>query len=66
VWGYPWAPLVFIAASAAIVVNRLIAVPVDSIAGLALVAFGVPVYYIWARPHAHAAARPASMSALRS
>jgi APA family basic amino acid/polyamine antiporter len=66
VWGYPWAPLVFIAASAAIVANRLMAMPVDSVGGLALVAAGVPVYYVWARPHAGAEPRPASVSALRS
>jgi APA family basic amino acid/polyamine antiporter len=50
VWGYPWAPGVFVVASAAIVVNRMIAEPVDSAAGLALVAAGIPVYYFWCRP----------------
>ncbi len=49
VWGYPWVPVVFIAASATIVVNRLVSEPMDSLAGLALVGLGVPAYYFWAR-----------------
>jgi APA family basic amino acid/polyamine antiporter len=47
VWGYPWVPAAFVIASITIVVNRLIAEPVDSVAGLALVAFGVPAFYAW-------------------
>ncbi len=66
VWGYPWAVLIFVAASAAIVINRLIAFPVDSGAGLALVAAGIPVYYIWARPHRVPEPRQASVPALRN
>jgi len=50
VWGYPWVPAVFVAASAAIVVNRLVSEPLDSAAGLALVGLGVPAYLLWARP----------------
>jgi APA family basic amino acid/polyamine antiporter len=50
VWGYPWAPIVFVLASIAIVINRLIAFPIDSGAGLALVAAGIPVYYVWCKP----------------
>jgi APA family basic amino acid/polyamine antiporter len=63
VWGYPWAPLVFVIASTAIVVNRLVAFPVDSVAGLALVAAGVPVYSLWARPRSVAEPRALSMPA---
>ena len=44
-WGYPWVPATFVIASMTIVVNRLFAEPVDSAAGLALVALGVPAYY---------------------
>jgi hypothetical protein len=47
VWGFPWVPAVFVVASATIVVNRLIADPIDSLAGLALVGLGVPAYYAW-------------------
>ena len=49
VWGYPWVPAVFVVASSAIVVNRLVSEPIDSVAGLALVGLGVPAYYLWAR-----------------
>ena len=45
-------PIVFVVASAAIVINRLIAFPIDSAAGLVLVAAGIPVYFIWCRPRA--------------
>ena len=47
VWGYPWVPATFVIASMTIVVNRLFAEPIDSAAGLALVALGVPAYYAW-------------------
>jgi len=46
VWGYPWTPVVFVVASAAIVINRLLSEPIDSAAGLALVGLGVPVFYL--------------------
>jgi hypothetical protein len=49
VLGYPWVPVVFVIASVTIVINRLISEPVDSAAGLGLVALGVPAYYLWAR-----------------
>jgi APA family basic amino acid/polyamine antiporter len=61
VWGYPWAPLVFVVASAAIVINRLVAFPLDSAAGLALVASGIPVYWLWLRPRYISRVQPASM-----
>jgi basic amino acid/polyamine antiporter, APA family len=48
-WGYPWVPTIFIAASLAIVINRLRSQPVDSLIGLALVGVGVPVYVAWRR-----------------
>jgi APA family basic amino acid/polyamine antiporter len=49
VWGYPVAPLLFIAACAAIVINQILADPSESALGLLLVAAGLPVYYLWAR-----------------
>jgi APA family basic amino acid/polyamine antiporter len=45
----PIAPLIFVAASAAIVVNQIAADPLESAIGLGIVATGVPAYYIWAR-----------------
>ncbi len=65
VWGYPWAPIVFVLASTAIVINRLVALPIDSVAGLALVAAGIPVYYLWGRPRRISAPAAATMQATR-
>jgi basic amino acid/polyamine antiporter, APA family len=44
--GYPVVPMFFIAASMAIVVNQIVRTPVPALTGLALVALGVPVYYL--------------------
>jgi len=49
IWGYPAVPATFIIASAAIVLNRMISEPMESVLGLALVGAGVPVYWIWCR-----------------
>jgi len=43
--GYPWAPAIFVVASAVMVGNEAWRNPVPTIAGLALIAAGVPVYY---------------------
>jgi APA family basic amino acid/polyamine antiporter len=45
-WGYPWAPGLFIAASAAMVTNELWRNPLTSMAGVALIAAGIPVYWL--------------------
>jgi APA family basic amino acid/polyamine antiporter len=45
VWGYPIVPIVYIAASGALVVNTLIERPRESLAGLAFLALGLPVYF---------------------
>ncbi len=47
-WGYPFAPAVFVLASAVIVVNEIVRNPRPSLAGLAIIALGVPVYW-WMR-----------------
>ena len=47
-WGYPIIPLVFVIGSAAFVVNTLLERPVESLAGLGLLAIGLPVYW-WSR-----------------
>jgi APA family basic amino acid/polyamine antiporter len=46
-WGYPLVPMIFIVVTAAILLNTLFARPVESIAGLAITALGVPVYFYW-------------------
>ena len=52
VWAYPVVPVVFVAASAVIVVMQVMAVPGDSVVGLGMVLAGLPVYWLWARPGA--------------
>jgi APA family basic amino acid/polyamine antiporter len=48
-WGYPWIPLVFVLGSALLVFNTLVERPVESVAGLGLVALGLPAYRYWRR-----------------
>jgi hypothetical protein len=42
-------PIVFILASAVIVVMQILAVPRDSMIGLGMVLLGLPVYVVWSR-----------------
>ena len=49
-WGYPMVPILFIAASLAIVINQFVSAPIDASTGLGLVALGVPIYY-WRNAH---------------
>lgn len=44
--GYPWAPAIFVVASVAMVANSFWRDPSSSLAGVALIAVGVPVYYV--------------------
>jgi len=46
VWGYPVTPAVFILVSAALFVNTLVFNPLPSLAGLCLLASGIPVYFV--------------------
>jgi APA family basic amino acid/polyamine antiporter len=48
-WGYPVTPLAFAAVSFWFVANTVVTKPLSSLIGLAIVAAGVPVYYIWRR-----------------
>jgi basic amino acid/polyamine antiporter, APA family len=45
--GYPVTPALFIAAAAAIVINTVVARPVQAVIGLCIVATGVPAYFLW-------------------
>jgi APA family basic amino acid/polyamine antiporter len=47
--GYPVAPALFVVASAAMVVNAIWREPLPSLAGVAILAAGVPVYYLFQR-----------------
>jgi len=44
-WGYPWAPALFVGASALIVVNAIWRTPGPSGAGLLIIAAGLPFYW---------------------
>ena len=48
-WGYPWAPAIFIVASAAMVVNEIARNGTTALVGVAVIAMGVPVYYLFAK-----------------
>lgn len=52
-WGHPFVPIIFIAATAIIVVNQLVAAPMQSITGLLIVVAGLPVYWFWSRHAVH-------------
>jgi len=47
--GYPWAPAIYVVASAVIVANAFWRSPGTTLAGLALIAAGMPVYYAFRR-----------------
>jgi APA family basic amino acid/polyamine antiporter len=49
IWGYPWAPGLFVLASAAMVVNEIIRNGAPALAGVAVIALGLPGYYLFAR-----------------
>jgi APA family basic amino acid/polyamine antiporter len=48
-WGFPVVPIAFALVCLAIVLNQIAADPRESLAGLALVVAGLPVYFFWRR-----------------
>jgi APA family basic amino acid/polyamine antiporter len=56
VWGYPLGPLVFLAASAFMVVNALLTDPHDTGITFAIILAGVPVFWLRALHAARARA----------
>jgi APA family basic amino acid/polyamine antiporter len=48
VWGYPVTPAVFVVAAGCLTVNTFVNLPKESIAGLVLLALGIPVYVYFA------------------
>ncbi len=49
VWGYPVMPALFLAATAYLMINTLLATPGRALAGLGVVALGLPLYAYYAR-----------------
>jgi APA family basic amino acid/polyamine antiporter len=45
--GYPWTPMVFVSAAVALVANVIVSTPRNASIGLAMVALGLPAYFIW-------------------
>lgn len=45
--GYPLTPILFVLSAVAIVVNTMVARPVQALLGLGIVLLGTPVYYFW-------------------
>src|SRR5437667_5424924 len=48
-WGYPVTAVLFAAIAFGFVINTLVTTPGPSLKGIAIVASGVPVYYVWKR-----------------
>jgi APA family basic amino acid/polyamine antiporter len=44
---FPWPPFIFIACSILLIVNTLWTRPKESLAGLGLIAAGIPVYFLF-------------------
>ncbi len=49
VWGYPFVPALFLAVTAFLLINTLVATPGRALAGIGLIAAGLPVYGYYAR-----------------
>ena len=47
--GYPWTPLLFILAAAALVANTIATQPGRAAVGIGVVLLGLPVYFVWRR-----------------
>ena len=48
-WGYPATALAFVAVAFGFVISTIITKPGSSLIGLAIVASGIPAYYVWRR-----------------
>jgi APA family basic amino acid/polyamine antiporter len=46
---FPWPPVIFIACALLLIVNTLWATPIESLAGLGMIAAGIPVFYLLRR-----------------
>jgi APA family basic amino acid/polyamine antiporter len=47
--GYPITPILFVIAAMLIVINTIVAQPVESIIGIVLAVLGVPAFFVWRR-----------------
>ena len=51
--GHPWTTIIFVGACLFVVASTIASYPANSAIGLAILATGVPVYYLWRRPKGH-------------
>ena len=54
-WGYPVTPLAFVGVAILVLINNIFTSPLPSLAGLAIILAGIPVYLYWRRQHASVA-----------
>ncbi len=47
VWGYPWMPVIFIIVASLLLINTIWVSPKDTVIGLAIIACGIPFYYMF-------------------
>jgi APA family basic amino acid/polyamine antiporter len=47
--GYPVVPLIFLAVTAALLVNTFVAAPNEALKGVAVLFAGLPLYWYWSR-----------------
>ncbi len=48
-WGYPFVPITFVLVAVWLIINTLFSKPVESVAGLLLMAVGLPLYWFYRR-----------------
>ncbi|MBV9959514.1 MAG: amino acid permease, partial [Acidobacteria bacterium] len=48
-WGYPVVPVLFLLATAGLLVSTLRTTPVQALIGLGLIILGLPVYLYWSK-----------------
>jgi len=48
-FGYPFVPMIFLLATAALLINTFVAAPHEAIRGVVLLAAGLPFYWYWSR-----------------
>lgn len=61
-WGYPVTPVLFLAITGWFLGNMIVTRPVPSLAGLAFILAGIPVYFFWARRQ-HRSIQPEAVTA---
>lgn len=62
--GYPFTPLLFVASSALLVLNTLLEQPRQALIGLAVVAAGAPVFFLWRARSSRASSASPEVSGL--